>query len=257
MPPARAFNWQAAVNPMNVGSRAVSCENCRRRKMKCSRTFPCASCDMRDEECIWKEGTAPAPAGDTELEAAHNEVRRLRKLVDMLMGRLQEVQDDHSRLVDGFGLPPLPPSHIPFPSPGPQHRHGYSSLHQHHPHHSNHYHPYPTPSPALLYGGPSGSFYPAPPSSSSGASSIFDHRSNSDDSMSTISSMDRGYSGEESLFPGFPSGLPFAPPGVGSGGQLSSSSYINPSSLTAASSGAQPGDIFVSDGSEFLNPKVY
>lgn len=69
--------------------------------------------------------------------------------------------------------------------------------------------------------------------------------------MSSVSSMDRGYSGEEGLFPGFPTGLPFA-------GYSSSASFINPSSLsTAPGSGAQPGDIIVSDGSEFLNPKVY
>jgi len=42
-------------------SRAISCEPCRKRKLKCDRVRPCSSCVSRHEEdqCTWEEGTRP------------------------------------------------------------------------------------------------------------------------------------------------------------------------------------------------------
>lgn len=168
------------------------------------------------------------------------------------MGRLQEVQDDHGRLVESFGLPPLPQANFP-PN---QHRSHQSHNHNHkhnHNHTSPRHHPYPlpfpSPSPVLGFGGNS-FFPPPPPSSSSGASSIFEYRSSrsrtgTDDSMSSYNPSER-----EPLFPGFPSGLPFAPAGVGSG---NSHACVNPRAMSGT--GAQPGDIVVEemgDGMEYL-----
>ncbi|GAA5999224.1 uncharacterized protein JCM10292_001681 [Rhodotorula paludigena] len=70
--------------------RHLSCENCRVRKMKCSRQSPCLSCRMRGDKCVW---VGPAPNGsadEDELEQSQNEVNRLRKLVDLLLARLEE-----------------------------------------------------------------------------------------------------------------------------------------------------------------------
>jgi len=44
-----------------TSSRAISCEPCRKRKLKCDRVRPCSSCVSRHEEdqCTWEEGTRP------------------------------------------------------------------------------------------------------------------------------------------------------------------------------------------------------
>ncbi|GAA5983502.1 hypothetical protein JCM11641_005831 [Rhodosporidiobolus odoratus] len=77
------------------GRRHLSCENCRIRKMKCSRQSPCLSCRMRGDECVWI-GTAPnGSADEDELESSANEVARLKRLVDLLLARLEE-QDDQN-----------------------------------------------------------------------------------------------------------------------------------------------------------------
>lgn len=51
-------------------SRAISCEPCRRRKLKCDRVRPCSSCVSRKEgdQCTWETGTEP-PA--SLLDPAH------------------------------------------------------------------------------------------------------------------------------------------------------------------------------------------
>jgi hypothetical protein len=45
--------------------KAVSCEGCRRRKLKCDRGWPCGACRDRDEShlCSWEGGTRPQGPG--------------------------------------------------------------------------------------------------------------------------------------------------------------------------------------------------
>jgi len=38
---------------------AFSCEGCRRRKIKCDRSYPCQRCRQLNAECIYPEGAAP------------------------------------------------------------------------------------------------------------------------------------------------------------------------------------------------------
>ncbi|GAA5977826.1 hypothetical protein JCM10908_005111 [Rhodotorula pacifica] len=75
--------------PANA-KRHLSCENCRMRKMRCSRQSPCLSCRMRGDECIWV-GTPPGGvAEEDELKSTNDEIERLKKLVDLLLERLEE-----------------------------------------------------------------------------------------------------------------------------------------------------------------------
>ncbi|GAA5876959.1 hypothetical protein JCM1840_007082 [Sporobolomyces johnsonii] len=110
----------------NDGRRHLSCENCRIRKMKCSRQAPCLSCRMRGDECIW---VGPAPNGsadEDELESSQTEVNRLKKLVDLLLARLEE-QDAE---VTGY-LPPVQ-QQMTYAGPPPPHPHQmYPSAYSH------------------------------------------------------------------------------------------------------------------------------
>ncbi|KAK4049800.1 Chromatin assembly factor 1 subunit [Microbotryomycetes sp. JL201] len=75
--------------------------------MKCSRTYPCSGCEMRDLDCKWTAPPAGSswPNGESELAAAQAEVARLRALVDLLMMRLSEV-DDTASAYGVLGLSP-------------------------------------------------------------------------------------------------------------------------------------------------------
>ncbi|GAA6001197.1 hypothetical protein JCM10207_007456 [Rhodosporidiobolus poonsookiae] len=77
-------------------TRHLSCENCRIRKMKCSRQSPCLSCRMRGDECIWIGAAPNGSAEEDELEQSAAEVARLKRLVDLLLARLEE-QDEAQR----------------------------------------------------------------------------------------------------------------------------------------------------------------
>ncbi|GAA5864913.1 hypothetical protein JCM3774_004270 [Rhodotorula dairenensis] len=77
----------------NNSKRHLSCENCRMRKMRCSRQSPCLSCRMRGDECVWV-GTPPGGvAEEDELKSTNDEIERLKKLVDLLLERLEEQND--------------------------------------------------------------------------------------------------------------------------------------------------------------------
>ncbi|GAA6033877.1 hypothetical protein JCM8097_000382 [Rhodosporidiobolus ruineniae] len=101
--------------------RHLSCENCRIRKMKCSRQDPCLSCRMRGDTCLWV-GTAPpnGSAAQDELEQSTAEVQRLKRLVDLLLARLEE-QDEQQGIV--------PPSQAYGATPAAMHAGPSSSLH--------------------------------------------------------------------------------------------------------------------------------
>lgn len=51
--------------PKKATKKAVSCESCRRRKLKCDRGWPCGACRDRGEssKCEWAEGVRPQTAG--------------------------------------------------------------------------------------------------------------------------------------------------------------------------------------------------
>lgn len=58
--------------------------------MRCSRQSPCLSCRMRGDECVWV-GTPPGGvAEEDELKSTNDEIERLKKLVDLLLERLEE-----------------------------------------------------------------------------------------------------------------------------------------------------------------------
>ncbi|GAA5854997.1 hypothetical protein JCM9279_005717 [Rhodotorula babjevae] len=102
--------------------RHLSCENCRVRKMKCSRQNPCLSCRMRGDRCVWIGQAPNGSADEDELEQSTNEVNRLKKLVDLLLARLEE-QDEAEQQLEFYqhaqqqrqpmaSFPP-PPAHAP------------------------------------------------------------------------------------------------------------------------------------------------
>lgn len=63
------------------------------RKMRCSRQSPCLSCRMRGDECIWVGSPPGGVAEEDELKSTNDEIERLKKLVDLLLERLEEQND--------------------------------------------------------------------------------------------------------------------------------------------------------------------
>lgn len=55
----------SSVDGQKRKKKAVSCEGCRRRKLKCDRGWPCGACRDRDEAhlCSWEGGTRPQGTG--------------------------------------------------------------------------------------------------------------------------------------------------------------------------------------------------
>ncbi|GAA5842018.1 hypothetical protein JCM11251_001990 [Rhodosporidiobolus azoricus] len=106
-------------NPANVGERRhLSCENCRIRKMKCSRTSPCLSCRMRGDECVWIGQAPNGSADEDELEQSTAEVAHLKRLVDLLLARLEE-QDAQGGGATAASATDESCSHRPSPPGGP------------------------------------------------------------------------------------------------------------------------------------------
>ncbi|KAM0747934.1 hypothetical protein T439DRAFT_366178 [Meredithblackwellia eburnea MCA 4105] len=92
--------------------RHVSCENCRARKMRCSRTENCTSCTIRvrtpspffvseqglgdvitrlvvqGEECVWKDAIPSRTRADLDAETAQLEIERLHSVIETLTERL-------------------------------------------------------------------------------------------------------------------------------------------------------------------------
>ncbi|GAA5977049.1 hypothetical protein JCM10908_004836 [Rhodotorula pacifica] len=88
----------------NGATRHLSCENCRLRKIKCSRQSPCLTCKMRGDTCKWV-GSPPA-GGSNDVDAlaeSNDEIKRLRRLVDALLERLEE-QEVGMVALEGHGL---------------------------------------------------------------------------------------------------------------------------------------------------------
>ncbi|BGP33893.1 hypothetical protein JCM10296v2_005700 [Rhodotorula toruloides] len=69
----------------------TSCENCRSRKIKCSRHANCTSCQMRGETCVWRADppikVAEWASTQGVINANHAERDRLRRIVQALSAR--------------------------------------------------------------------------------------------------------------------------------------------------------------------------
>ncbi|KAH8929611.1 hypothetical protein BT69DRAFT_152683 [Atractiella rhizophila] len=74
--------------------KAVSCINCRRKKVKCDRTFPCSSCKVRGETCEWAENTKPVAESELGVHDLACEIGRLHRIVKDLSERLSLDQDE-------------------------------------------------------------------------------------------------------------------------------------------------------------------
>ncbi|GAA5845629.1 hypothetical protein JCM5353_007136 [Sporobolomyces roseus] len=135
-------NKKAKRAPQAEGRRHLSCENCRIRKMRCSRTSPCLSCKMRGDDCVWVGAAPNGSALEDDIEASAGEVNRLKKLVDLLLGRLEQQDQDVARHFPDGVLPPpgpmvysnsssnLPPSshsHPQHPPYDPHHPYSHST----------------------------------------------------------------------------------------------------------------------------------
>ncbi|GAA5864917.1 hypothetical protein JCM3774_004271 [Rhodotorula dairenensis] len=79
-----------------ASARHLSCEGCRTRKSKCSRTFPCVSCAVRGDECIWLDTIPAHGILQSSLEENFAEIRRLNKVVRQLQALL--IERDHARV---------------------------------------------------------------------------------------------------------------------------------------------------------------
>ncbi|GAA5902656.1 Zn(II)2Cys6 transcription factor domain-containing protein [Sporobolomyces salmoneus] len=101
-------------NNGNSGPRHLSCEGCRRRKSKCSRTVPCASCTERGQECIWTSVSVEdmvAKSAPISVVENKKEIARLQKIVRQLEAILAEREAETTMSL------PTPPSHHFCPIP--------------------------------------------------------------------------------------------------------------------------------------------
>ena len=94
--------------PRKRFKKAFSCDPCRRRKLKCDRSYPCGACRDRDEEdnCTWEDGVVPQNAG------------RDAKGVAEVMQRLARLEVLVERIAGAVGTSPTVPR---VPSPAPPH----------------------------------------------------------------------------------------------------------------------------------------
>ncbi|KAH8923473.1 hypothetical protein BT69DRAFT_1350147 [Atractiella rhizophila] len=56
---------------------ALSCEYCRRRRVRCDRQPQCSSCTSRGRECVWEDGVVPTGNTSSEVEELKREVAYL------------------------------------------------------------------------------------------------------------------------------------------------------------------------------------
>ncbi|GAA5988856.1 hypothetical protein JCM5350_000986 [Sporobolomyces pararoseus] len=98
------------------GRKHLSCENCRIRKMRCSRTSPCLSCKMRGDECVWIGAAPNGTANEDEVEATQIEVNRLKKLVDLLLTRLEQQDAELEKHFPSGTLPAPSINSLPPPA---------------------------------------------------------------------------------------------------------------------------------------------
>lgn len=68
----------------------VSCESCRKKKLKCDRHEPCSNCQVRQAHCVYQ---ASRDAGDTRLAVASDSLAALQSEHEAIKSRLQRLED--------------------------------------------------------------------------------------------------------------------------------------------------------------------
>ncbi|KAK6984935.1 hypothetical protein R3P38DRAFT_3374799 [Favolaschia claudopus] len=160
---------------------ALSCTECKRRKIRCDRTQPCAPCVRRGDQakCQWNvvEPATEKYVPRAEYDALH---RRVDMLEDALRSRIHAFEDYVYRLPPHvLASHPLPPHLLPHGYPGPSQAPFIAPPQPFDPRHSPHspYAPQPFTAPipqSFAPGGtqsfvsPSTSSFPGPSSSSGG-----------------------------------------------------------------------------------------
>ena len=88
---------ETAANP-RAGSHLLSCTNCRKRKVKCNKTSPCAACERSSLPCVFPN-RARLPRGRTGGTKTTNVelLRRLSKLEELLEKANREGKDGFTR----------------------------------------------------------------------------------------------------------------------------------------------------------------
>ncbi|GAA6033830.1 hypothetical protein JCM8097_000363 [Rhodosporidiobolus ruineniae] len=86
---AEAFRTSGKGKSMAMGRRTtMSCENCRARKLRCSRDLPCTHCRVRGDECVYQNGppsfAATFAANQAAILANAQESAQLRRLIRLL-----------------------------------------------------------------------------------------------------------------------------------------------------------------------------
>ncbi|KAJ7237901.1 hypothetical protein B0H12DRAFT_102029 [Mycena haematopus] len=101
---------------------ALSCTECKRRKIRCDRAQPCGPCVKRGDQgkCQWHvvEPAILMPSSSAEKYVPRSEYDTLRGRVDVLEGRVNAFEDYIYRLPPQvLASHPLPPGLIPPPPP--------------------------------------------------------------------------------------------------------------------------------------------
>ncbi|GJN92909.1 hypothetical protein Rhopal_005951-T1 [Rhodotorula paludigena] len=117
MPKAQSSYYSTGLGTQ---ARHLSCEGCRKRKLKCSRTSPCAACELRGAECIWLD----CKPSQGFINGSHDdnmaEIERLHKIIKQLQQML--IERDGQPYYPPVPPPTPPYGHLdPLPSPGYHH----------------------------------------------------------------------------------------------------------------------------------------
>lgn len=81
--------------------RPVSCQSCRARKLRCSRTQPCTNCVSRNISCTWEHPVLPASSATTPSPSTNSDIiERLERIESLLVSQRAET-DTHRHCFDG------------------------------------------------------------------------------------------------------------------------------------------------------------
>ncbi|GAA5903288.1 hypothetical protein JCM6882_008127 [Rhodosporidiobolus microsporus] len=97
----------------NRNARHLSCEGCRKRKMKCSRTSPCVACTLRGQECVWLDTKPSHGVAGASVEDNEREIIRLYKIIDQLQAVI--IEREGKPWYPPLVAPPTPPSYVDHP----------------------------------------------------------------------------------------------------------------------------------------------
>ncbi|KAJ7269352.1 fungal-specific transcription factor domain-containing protein [Mycena haematopus] len=104
---------------MTTPSRPIqSCFQCRRRKIKCNRSYPCAPCILRGENDACRE-----------VDKNDSSSKPTTEIIDDLLHRVSTLEATVLKLTEASNLPRDESSHLPSPSPSPPaHQSGPSTI---------------------------------------------------------------------------------------------------------------------------------